>query len=411
MSANTPTSLASRLKQRFNKGVTNIIPMPSDLMRRLQFRNDLSPGASAEFDVQLAPELGFTQGTGNYALGGAVAQASARASVSGYSLTLQSQVSYDVITRAESSDKAFASFADGKFLNLVSSFRMREEYLALLGRDQGLGKVTGNSSGVLTISEDTWIPALAAGLVGAVLTAWTSKMTASAAAGSQHNGDLTVSAVSLANRTITVTGTNAAVVANDYLYFKGDYSTSTRVGLVAIANNTGSLYGISGTTYPLWAGNTYDVGTSAISLGKILQAAAKAGEKGAVGVKLVCYVPVSAFQSLVADESALRTYSAEKAAKNGFETISFLGATGPIEVVPHLFMPDGMSILFPEEYTYIIGSTEATTRLTKDGDILFDLEGYAAKEMRMFSDTCGVFCERPGYCVVLTRSDSKKLSA
>lgn len=411
MSANTPTSLASRLKQRYANGITNIIPMPSDLMKRLQFRADLSPGASAEFDIQLAPELGFTQGTGNYQLNGAIAQTSARATVTGYSLALQSQVSYDVITRAESTNKAFEAFNSSKFLGMVSSFRMREEFHALLGRDQGIGKVTNNSSGTLTISEDTWIPALASGLVGAVLNAYDAKMTATAASGSQHNGDVTVTAVSLANRTITVSGTNAAIVSGDYLYFKGDYSTSTRVGLLAIARNTGTLFGVAAGTYPLWAGNTYDLGTSAISLGKILQAAAKAGEKGAVGVKLVCYVPVSAFQSLVADESALRVYSAEKKAQNGFETISFLGATGPIEVVPHLFMPDGVAVLWPEEYTYIIGSTEATTRLTKDGDILFDLEGYAAKEMRVYSDTCGVFCERPGYCVVMTRSDSKKLSA
>lgn len=411
MSANTPTSLGSRLKQRFNKGITNIIPMPSDLMRRLQFKSDLSPGASAEFDIQLAPELGFTQGTGNYALYGAVAQASARATVTGYSLTLQSQVSYDMISRAESTDKAFESFSSSKFLGMVSSFRMREEYLALLGRDQGIGRVTGNSSGTLTIRADTWIPALASGLIGATVTAWDAKQTATTASGSQHNGDLTVSAVSLANRTITVTGTNSAVVSGDYLYFKGDYATSSRIGLLAIANNTGTLFGVAAGTYPLWAGNTHDLGTSAITLGKILAGAAKAGEKGAVGVKLVCYVPVSAFQSLVADESALRTYSAEKAAKNGFETITFLGATGPIEVVPHLFMPDGVALMWPEEYTYIIGSTEATTRLNKDGDILFDLEGYAAKEMRMFSDTCGVFCERPGYCVVMTRSDNDKLSA
>lgn len=411
MAANTPTSLASRLKQRYNKGITNIIPMPSDLMKRLQFRNDLSPGASAEFDIQLAPELGFTQGTGAYALAGAIAQSSARATVTGYSLTLQSQVSYDVITRAESTDKAFEAFNSNKFLGMVSSFRMREEYLALLGRDQGIGKVTNNSSGTLTISADTWIPALASSLVGAVLNAYDAKMTASTAAGSQHNGDVTVTAVSLTNRTITVSGTNAAIVSGDYLYFKGDYSTSSRVGLLSIANNTGTLFGVAAGTYPLWAGNTYDVGTSAISLGKILQAAAKAGEKGCVGVKLVCYVPVSAFQSLVADESALRVYSAEKKAENGFETVKFLGATGPIEVVPHMFMPDGVAVLWPEDHTYIIGSTEATTRLTKDGDILFDLEGYAAKEMRVYSDTCGVFCDRPGYCVVMTRSDGNKLSA
>lgn len=411
---NTPTTLASRFKQRYNKEISQIVPMTADILRSVSFRPDLQLGASAEFDVQLAPELGFSQGQGNVNLNGAINQATARATVGGYGLILQSRATYDAIARAKSSDTAFAAFADSKFIPMVDSFRMREEYHALLGRDQGLGKVTGNSSGVLTISEDTWIPALSSSLVGAVITAWTSKMTATAAAGSQHNGDLTVTAVSLANRTITVSGTNAAVVANDYLYFKGDYTTTSRCGLLAIANNTtGTLWGISATTYPLWAGNTYDLGTSAITLGKILQAAAKAAEKGCVGKKLVCLVPVSAFQSLVADESALVQYGANKgkSAENGFEYLTFLGASGQIEVKPHLFIPDGVALLYPPEYTYIIGSTEATTQIAKDGDIIFDLESSSAKEMRMFSDTCGVFSERPGFMVVMTRSDAKKLSA
>ena len=328
-------------------------------------------------------------------------------------MVLQSQVSYDAITRAKSSDAAFASFSDSKFIPMVDSFRMREEYHALLGRDQGLGKVTANAAGVLTISEDTWIPALAASLIGAVITAWTSKMTATAAAGSQHNGDLTVSAVSLANRTITVTGTNAAVVANDYLYFKGDYTVTSRIGLLSIAQNSGSLFGISAATYPLWSGNTYSLGTSAITLGKILQGAAKAAEKGCVGKKLVCSVPVSAFQSLVSDEAALVQYGANKSksAENGFEYLTFLGASGTIEVKPHLFMPDGASLIWSPEYTYVIGSQEASAQIAKDGDMIFDLESSMAKEMRMFSDTCGVFCERPGFMVYMTRSDSLKLSA
>ncbi|HEY9661951.1 MAG TPA: hypothetical protein V6C65_26140 [Allocoleopsis sp.] len=399
------------MKQRYAKGITNVMPMPANILRRCEFRADLSPGASSEFDVQLAPELGFSQGTGMYQLSGAIAQVSKRASVTPYGLTLQSQVSYDVITRAEGSDRAFESFSSNKFIPMVESFRMREEYHALLGRDQGIGKVTNNSSGVLTISADTWIPALAATLVGAVLEAYDAKLTATTAAGSQHDGDLTVTGVNLANRTITVSGTNTAVVNGDYLYFKGDYTTTSRIGLVAIGRNTGTLFGIDASLYPLWAGNTFDVGTSAISLGKILQMAAKAGEKGSVGIKLVCEVPVSAFQSLVSDEAALKSHGATKKAQNGFETLEFLGGTGPIEVVPHLFMPDGMAVMWAPDYTYILGSTEATTKVGKDGDLMHEVPNYNGREMRMFSDTCGVFSERPGFIVIATRSDGNKLSA
>lgn len=412
MSANTPTTIASRFKQRYNKEITDVIPTTSDILRRCEFRADMALGASAEFDVQLSPELGFSQGTGRATLNGAIAQATARASVGAYSLVLQSEVSYDAVSRSKGDDRAFASFASQNFIPMVESFRSREEIHALLGRDQGLGKVVSNTSGVLVISEDTWIPAVVSQLVGAVINAYSAKLTATTASGSPHNGDLTITAVDMAARSITVSGTNSSVVANDYLYFKGDYTLSSRIGLISIARNTGTLFGISAATYPLWSGNSYDVGTSALTLGKILQAASKAGEKGCVGKKLVCYVPVSAFQGLVSDEAALRVYGAEKskAAENGFEMLTFLGATGQIEVVPHLFIPDGLSVIWCPEYSYILGSQEATNKVGKD-DIFFDLEGVMAKEMRMFSDTCGVFSERPGFMVVMQRSDGKKLSA
>jgi hypothetical protein len=295
---------------------------------------------------------------------------------------------------------------------MIDSFRNREEYHCLLGRDQGIGKVTANSSGTLTISADTWIPALASQIVGAVLNAYDAKMTATTASGAQHNGDLTVTSVNMANRTITVSGTSAAVVSGDYLYFKGDYGTSTRIGLLAWAANTGSLFGIDAAVYPLWAGNAYNVGTSQLTLGKILEAAAMAGEKGCAGKKLVEYVPMSCFQALVADEASLVRYGANKTkdATNGFETLKVLGATGEIEIVPHLFLPDGKAILWCPDYTYIIGSQEATTRVGNE-DIFFDLNTTMSKEMRMYSDTCGVFVERPGYMVIQTRSDGAKLSA
>jgi hypothetical protein len=402
---NTTTTLINRLKKRYNvDGVSQLVPVPADLIRRARFRPEMAPGENVEFDVQMALELGFTQGEG--ALNGSIAQISEKAKVDAFNLTLQSRVSYSMIERARKNEQAFARFGDSKFIPMVDSFRMREEFLALLGR-RGIGKVTNNSSGTLTISEDTWNATLACSIIGAVLNAYDART-----GGSQHNGDLTVTSVNVTNRTITVSGTNAAVVNGDYLFFKGDYDTG-RIGLLHIAHNTGTLFNINAATYPLWQANSYDVGTSPLTLGKILQAAGKSAAKGCVGKKLVCYVPVMTFQGLVGDEAALVQYGAgRRKAERGFDTITFIGANGEIEVVPHLYMPDGEFVMWPEEFTYIIGSTEATSQLSGDSqDIIFDLEGYNYKEMRMFSDTCGVFCERPGWITYGTRSDSKALHA
>jgi hypothetical protein len=402
---NTTTTLASRLKTVYNDGITQLIPTSTELMKRLKFKSELSLGEQAQFDVQLSHEHGFTVGQGELTLNAAVAQTTEKAKVDAYQIILRSRVAYDLISRAKTSKAAFARFNDSKFIPMVESFKKREEIYAMYGRD-GLGKVSANNSGVLTITADTWCPSLWLGMEGCVLEAFDAK-TASA---NQHNGDLTVTAVDIANRTVTVSGTNSAVVQNDHLYFKGDRTTTAHkapVGLMTIARNTGTLYNISASTYALWSANSYDVGTSALTLAKLLAASAKAADKGC-DEKLTCFVSTTTFQSLISDQAALRKYDASYSKskfENGAESLSFHGCTGQIEVVPYMYIKQGEFVMFPERWVYLIGSSEMVNQLGKDGDIVFDLESTSAKEMRLFAEWT-VFCERPGWIVFGTRSDA-----
>lgn len=399
---NTTSTLASRLKERYNGDISSLVPGPNVLCK-LDFRKDLELGKSAVFDVQLSDELGFSAGQGEITLNGAIAQTAAKATVDAYSLILQYQASYDLISRADGGDaKAFANFNSSKFIPATESFQRRQEILYMYGR-QSLGKVLTNTSGALVITVDTFCPTLWLGLTGAVLEAYT------AIGGStQHDGNLTVSTVDVATRTVTVTGTSSSVVADDLLFFKGGHAAG-HYGLMYIARNTASIFGINPATYPLWAPNVYDVGTSALTLGKILQAAAMAANKGCFE-DLMCLVPVKAFQGLVADEAALREYGASYSsdkAENGFRSIDFFGASGRIQVRPYMYMKEGEFLMYPPRWTYIIGSTKMTMELSGD-KMWFDSATTSAKEMRLFSDT-QPFCERPGYMVVGYRSDGLAL--
>jgi hypothetical protein len=396
------------LKQVYAEGITSIIPNSAELMKRLKFRKDLELGKEAVFDVQLSHEHGFTVGQGELTLNAAIAQTNANAKVDAFQVILRSRVSYDLISRAKTSKAAFAKFNDSKFIPMVESFQKRQEIYAIYGQD-GLGKVESNTSGVLLITADTWAPSLWLGTEGVILEAFTSK----AASATQHNGDVTVTEISTANRTVTVTGTNAAIVANDHLYYKGDRTTTAHkapVGLMTIARNTGTLYNISASTYALWAANSFDVGTSGLTLAKVLEAAGKSADKGC-DEKMTCLVPVRCFQSLVSDQAALRKYDAsynKGKFENGAESITFLGATGAIEIVPYMYMKQGEFVLFPERYTYLIGSSEMVNQVGPGGDIVFDLESTSAKEMRLFAEWT-VFCERPGWITYGTRSDAGAL--
>ena len=398
---NTPTTLVSRLKEIYADGPSNLIPNSTELQKRLKFRDDIGHGELIRFDVQLTHEHGFSVGQGSITLNGAIAQETAKAQVEGYSVILQSRVSYDLVTRAKNDKRAFAQFNSSKFIPMVDSFQKRCEIYNMGYSRQSLGKVVSNTSGALVISDDTWCAALWAGSKGTILEAFTD-----VAAGTQHDGDLTISAVDIANKTVTVTGTSTAVVADDLMFYKS-HAGDGPYGLMDIATNTGTLYNISATTYELWKAQSYDVGTSALTLGKILEASGKAAEFGAED--LTCLCPIKAFQNLVSDEAALRQYgNFSTKGENGFEKLNFHGANGKIEVVPYRFIKDGEALMFPERWTFRCGSSDVTNRVAKDGDIIFDLESTSDKEMRMFTEYT-TFCERPAEMVLLTRSDSNGL--
>jgi hypothetical protein len=406
MSSNTPTTLASRLKEVYPEGPSVLVPNANELHgKRLKFRKDIAQGEKIRFDVQLSGEQGFSMGSGSVTLNGAVAQTSEKAEVSGYTIVLQSNVSYDAISRAKSSKQSFAQFNSSKYIPAAESFRTRCEILAMHGR-RGIATVSSVSSQVITITAASWCSALLLTLKGATVEAWT----AVAGSGSQHDGDLTVGAISIANKTITVVGTCSSVAAGDILFLKNQRSAGP-IGLMDIAYNAGTLYNISAATYELWKANVYDVGTSALSLGKLSAASALSADKGCVGEKLTVLVPNKAFQSIVNDQAALRMYGADysKNAENGFESIKFHGAAGVLEVVPYAFCKEGEFVMFPERFTYLLGSEEMDNQMSgTTQDVWFDLESTSDKQMRFFGDWT-VFCEKPGFITYGYRSDGLAL--
>jgi hypothetical protein len=408
---NDPTTLDSRLKVRYPTGITNLVPTSTILMRRLRLRKDISPGKNVTFDVQLAHEAGFTVGSkGELTLNPAVAQASASAIVEGYQIVLRSQASYDLIERAKTEDQAFASFHDRKFIPMTESFQKRCEILAMGYGRQGIGLVASvsdvSSTLEITIEPNEWCPALFLGSKGTVIEAF-SALTA----GSQHDGDLTISSIKTSLKKVIITAAADAytnVAAGDYLFYKGHRSASP-YGLIDIIANTGTLYNISAATYDLWQSIEYDVGTSALTLAKILEASGELADRGC-DQSLTCQVPALTFQKLVSDEAFLVSHNGSSdTAKNGFKRIVFTGVTGDIEILPYMFIKQGEFVLFPESQVYRIGASDMTSKLNdKNGDIFFHMEDSTAVQMRLYAEWT-VFSERPAWMARGKRSDSLAL--
>lgn len=360
--------------------------------------------------VMLTQEHGVTyNGTSGavVALNTAIAGASANATVTGAEMIFRGRIAYAIISRAASKGKkAFRKATSLLLENLNDTGRKRVELSILYGQ-KGLAQVSSISAGVITITDATWSAATWVDQENSIIESFDAQ-TASA---NQHNGDLTISAVDLDNKTITVTGTSSAVVANDWLYFKGARTTTgfnEMLGLSGIlGNTTGTVFGISATTYSRWKGNL-NSSFGPVSMGRLLEAITKPVNRGLKG-EVIHLLPTKAFEVLNTDMAALRRLdsSYERAkAENGQEAIAYHYQRGVIMIQAHPLLRDGDMMSFPKKVMKRVGSSDLRFGPpgmpdALSGDIWFHLQEYNASETRLWTDQA-VFVERPAHCQLFT---------
>jgi hypothetical protein len=399
MAANTASTVSAWLKEIYADSLHTLIPEGVRLVKMVKFAaGEKELGDKYVQPVALTHEFGFTVGSGAFSLNAAIPASYAEAQVEGKNLLLRTQVSYDAMARASSTKKAFVKWSEQVVGNMTSSFTKRLEILHFYG-GTSLGKVSAIDTGVITITAATWAPGIWAGSEGVILEAFTALT-----GGSQHNGDLTISAVDLTARTITVTGTSAAVAADDFLFFKG-FRGNEMNGLDKIVTNATTLYNISAASYALWSGNSYSAGSAKLTFKKIQQAIALAVAKG-LDEKVTLFCSPKTYADLNTDLAAARkldqSYSKQKG-ENGFESITFYGVNGEIEVVPSIYVKEGEAFGVPLARLKRLGSSDVTMRMPgqSEDQLVLQVDGTAAYEMRLFYDG-NLFCERPAWCVKIT---------
>ena len=404
-----PQELAGNFKNLYqDSGLVSAIPTWAIVQEKWGFEEAESLGAYYIFGVTLQKEHGATysassgSASGAKTLNASVAGFVGQAQVEGYAIYMRSRLSYDAAAKASrAGKKAFAQAYGAIMKNLKESHQYRLELSLLYGRD-GLGIVESNTAGALVITAasfatGTW----AAGLKDCVLEAFT----ATTDSATQHNTDLTVSSVDISTRTVTVTGTSAAVAAGDVLYFKGARTTTgfnECPGLNRILTNTGTLFNISAASYDSWKAQTYAVGGNLS-----LTAALQAGAKGmSYGLEKGCLmVAPEKFAQLGTEEAALRRYVSQSDAsrtKRGVKGVEFQLGPVDIEVTAHPFIRQGQGMLLPEDHVHRVGATDITFGMPgSDEPMEVHVTDTTALEIRSMSDM-GVYIERPAHAVNLT---------
>lgn len=318
------------------------------------------------------------------------------ASISPYEIIMHDYLSLTDASAMAASEAAYRRGSAQIFKQLLDSHGFRAELALLYGSSvNGLMAVSSVSSQVITITDASWSPSLARKLVGAKLEAFTT-------GGTQHDGTFTVASVNLSAKQLTVTGTISSVVANDCLFFLGS-RLKDGVGVDAIATNTGTLQGISASSYPDWAGQAYAVGSVQLNRQKALAAAALSYGAGYEGdLYLLC--SIEAAQILADNESVLVQHNgSDKEKVNGASEIRWLGVGGDIVVVPHPYVKNGEAFLVPKDAFEVVGRAKPGIKIPgSDPAELFILsETKTAFKLQSYSNmTC--FSSQPNAIVKLT---------
>lgn len=403
--ANSASTISAWLKEIYSDSLHTLIPEGVRLLKSVKFQSgDKELGDKFIQPVALTHEFGFTVGSGAFSLNDAIAATYAEAQIEGKNMLLRTQVSYDAMAKASSSKKAFMKWSEQIVGNMTSSFTKRLEVLHFYG-GTGIGTVSAlsDSSGTntLTLTTATWASGIWAGSEGMEIDAYTSTTK------QNTNSALTVSAVDLSARTVTVTGNSsdtAAIDVGSVLYFRGFYGSELN-GIDKIATTTSSIYNINPSTYALWKGNSYSAGSAKFTFKKIQQAVALSVARGC-DEKLTVFVSPPTWADLNTDLAALqRADSSYKKSKGeqGYESISFYGANGEIEVVCSIYCKEGEAFVVPLGRCKRIGSSDVTMKMPgqPEDQLVLQLASSAGYEMRLFYDG-NFFCERPAYIVKVT---------
>lgn len=415
------TDLDGLFKQVYTPdGLINLMPEASRLVKAVDFSEDEKIGDKYIQPVALTYEHGVTYGApaaGAFTLRQPVSMKTQKAQVDGYQMVLRAQMDYETAAKASKGGaKAFKKATELQVENMMESMTKRLELAMIYGQagvGQGSSSVNTNATTtVVQLATASWATGIWAGMENCPLNFFNASTGALVSSGT--DSVFTVSKVDVTNKKLTVTGTATGITALDALlvstaadiYFdtaRTDATTfSEMVGLRAIIVNTGSLFNINASTYNLWQGTTFDVGSAALTLGKILNGIALAAGRG-LQEKLTIFMNDKTWANVASDQAALRKYDAnynDGKANNGFRSITFYSQNGEIELQPYNCIKEGEAFGLPLKRLKRVGAQDLSfNSLGIEQKIFRELADGAGFEYRIYGDQ-SIFCETPAKMIL-----------
>lgn len=396
---NQVDTLNGLFKTVYADKIKDLIPEGVKLLKMIPFNSaQKALGNTFNTPLVLGLEHGVTYGGSAgqaFSLNSSIASEMQEAQVKGCEMVLRSALSVGAASRSIASNGAFEQATKLLVRNMLKSMHIRLEVQLLYGQ-VGIARIASvASSPIVNICVSEWAPGIWSGAKNMLIEIRSQAGTL--------RGTATVTAVDMANKTITVdtlpvgtTGNaDAENSAADVIYYSGAYSKEF-AGLHKMIINTGTIFNIDASAYELFKGNIVLVGTNTtsgagfISFEKIEEAVAVAMEKGLMDEDVTCLVHPKQWNKLMTDLAAKRMFDSsysEKSLKQGTQAIEFYGQNGKISVVASLFVKEGNAYVFPEKELERIGSTDVTFEMPGyEGKFFRLLEGVNGYELRCYTD-------------------------
>lgn len=384
----------------------DLTPKFALLTKRFPFQPSKRIGKDYQITVRVKRGHGVTFRSGNdsydaFTLNAPVTGQTKPANVSGSICVIREQMGHkSTMAALKDGTQAFADLYGETVADTHNTLSFYQEACLLYGQTSfGALDADGsnNATQTLVLTAASSAPGLWAQMEGAKVDIWNSGYT------TQRNGsnDITVNWIDYDQATgkvsISVTGDATeldSAVATDVIVPKGFYDSvdghQTLAGLDKITTNSGTLFGIDASSYKVWAGQSYGIGSAELSFSKLTKGTILISTRAGLSSEpCEAYISPMTWTDLNNNTAALRRLTRnEGSVEIGAQAITYYGVTGAVKIQPHPMVKGGEAFCGMADYVERGGVTDITFQYSESvqegqpSRFLRELESQAGFEFR-----------------------------
>lgn len=380
----SPADYASDiLPKRYGSKLVQAVTKYSTFMELFPFLKKEKQGLDYNFPIALTRSGGLTllgSNPGKVTLNDAISPAVKMATLSASAIWHSEAITEEMITRSAGGNPDYMNELDVVMDVLDAAVGTDFDEICLKGQ-VGLAASTNVSATGTTVTfpvtAATWAASSWLGAEGLTFDIFAATNSASKSNGT---ASLTLSAVDIDNKTLSLTCDSLDTAAIDALTNGVLYRAGAKTGASTfkeaegihslMSKSSGTVHGINVANYSLWKCPQSNA-SGALTFAKLQRAAIKPANAGARG-DLVVLLPNASFADVATEQAALRQYDksyTEAEFKNGAKAVTFVNNNGSLTLMAHPLVWEGYAYVIKKDAWIRIGSSEPHSPQLQSGKV------------------------------------------